>query len=199
MIGFAEIAKTISEVVKSSFHIPKFAENIKPKYIKDSKEADQKLSINESISLNEEQKNQIKEETGWPDGIVDYIKSWEQYEVYKEANLHESEVNGRTCLIKDIDFDYIDEKTGLTNKERMEKGLSPIDSKTGEKIELHHMGQSFDSPFAELTENSEHGGKNHSKLHDNNISSWRRDPELKNQYQNRDKPNHWKNRANKGE
>lgn len=199
MIGFTDGLKDISEINKTSMDIPKFAENIKPEYINNHKDADQKLGVNETTGLSEEEKNKIKEEQGWSEEIINCIESWEQYEIYRDSNLHEAEVNGRKCLIKDIDFDYIDEKTGLTNKERMEKGLSPIDSKTGEKIELHHMGQSFDSSFAELTENSEHGGKNHAKLHKNNIASWRRDPELKNRYQNHDKPNHWKNRVNEGE
>ena len=76
----------------------------------------------------------------------------------------------------------------------MAEGKSPIDSKTGEKIELHHMGQNFDGPFAELCENSEHGDGNHKTLHTSNEGSWRNDPEQKNQYQ-REKAQHWKTRA----
>ncbi|MCC8096979.1 MAG: HNH/ENDO VII family nuclease, partial [Eubacterium sp.] len=116
----------------------------------------------EKGNLTSEQKSLIKDETGWSDNIVDHIDTEKQYDdVYKNADLHEGEINGRDCLLKDIDLDYVDEKTGLTNRERMQKGRSPYDSKTGEKIELHHMGQDFDSPFAELTENSEHGDGNH--------------------------------------
>ena len=166
---------------------------------KDSSQDIERESQEEKKGLSEEQKNQIREEKGWSDEIIGHIESWEQYEVYRDADLHEAEVNGRKCLVKNIDLDYIDEKTGLTNRELMEKGRSPIDSKTGEKIELHHMGQSFDSPFAELTENSEHGGKNDCILHDKDVVSWRREPELKNQYQNHDRPNHWKNRISEGE
>lgn len=221
MMNFTEVSKAISEVSKKSMDMPKFGEGVSPKSIKDFNEADKKLSIDKEISnniseeknltnkdikeykeeiknLSENEQNYIREETGWSDEIINHIESWEQYEVYKGADLHEVNVNGRLCLVKDIDLNYVDEKTGLTNQERMERGLSPIDSKTGEKIELHHMGQSFDSPFAELNANSEHGGKNHSILHDNSVESWRRDPELKNQYQNHDKPDHWKNRLNEG-
>ena len=88
----------------------------------------------------------------------------------------------------------IDEKTGMTNKELMEKGRSPIDSKTGEKIELHHMGQDYDSPFAELDENSEHGDGNHKVLHPKTDNSWRNDKDLKNRYQT-DRKKHWKQRS----
>lgn len=145
-------------------------------------------------SLTEEEKARIKEETGWSDEIIDAIESMEQYEVYKNADLHEAEVNGRKCLLKDIDLDYVDPKTGKTNKELMAEGKSPIDSKTGEKIELHHMGQNFDGPFAELTENSEHGDGKHKILHTSHEGSWRNDSEMKNQYQ-REKAQHWKTRA----
>lgn len=144
--------------------------------------------------LTEEEKALIKEETGWSDEIIDAIESMDQYEIYKNADLHEAEVNGRKCLLKDIDLDYVDPDTGLTNRELMEKGRSPIDSKTGEKIELHHMGQDFDGPFAELTENSEHGDGNHKTLHGKMEDSWRNNPEQKNQYQT-EKRNHWKTRA----
>lgn len=144
--------------------------------------------------LTEEEKERIKEETGWSDEIIDAIENMDQYEIYKNADLHEAEVNGRKCLLKDIDLDYVDPDTGMTNRELMEKGRSPIDAKTGEKIELHHMGQDFDGPFAELTENSEHGDGNHKTLHGKMEDSWRNNPEQKNQYQT-EKRNHWKTRA----
>ena len=146
------------------------------------------------VGLTEDQKLQIKEETGWSDEIIDAIESMEQYEIYKNADLHEAEINGRKCLLKDIDLDYVDPDTGMTNRELMEKGRSPIDAKTGEKIELHHMGQNFDGPFVELAENSEHGDGNHKVLHGKMEDSWRNNPEQKNQYQT-EKRNHWKSRA----
>lgn len=145
----------------------------------------------EKTGLTEEQKALIIKETGWPAEITDCIESMEQYEIYKEAGLEAVEIDGRPCLVKDIDMDYIDTKTGLTNRELMKKGRSPIDAKTGEKIELHHMGQGFDSPFAELCENSEHGDGKDIILHDKKIESWRQDAEQKNQYNNVQRPNHW--------
>lgn len=144
--------------------------------------------------LTDEEKQKIKEETGWSDEIIDHIESMDQYEIYKNAGLHEEEINGRKCLVKDIDMDYVDPKTGMTNRERMEHGLSPIDSKTGEKIELHHMGQKHDGPFAELCENSEHGDGKYSTLHTSTEESWRNDPEKNKEYNNQRKE-HWKQRA----
>ena len=183
---------------------------VKKQYFSDSKvksgesddsEQDAQSEVLEGESsekiLTEEEKLKIKEETGWSDEIVDHIESMEQYEIYKIAGLHETEINGRKCLIKYIDMDYVDPKTGMTNRERLAhkpRPLSPIDSKTGEKIELHHMGQDFNGPFAELCENSEHGDGNHSVLHDVNSESWRRDPEKKKEYQNQ-KDAHWSART----
>ena len=136
-------------------------------------------------------------ESKWSEDINSRIDNKEQFEIYKNADLHEAEINGRKCLVKDIDFDYVDEKTGKTNRELMAKGRSPIDSKTGERIELHHMGQSFDSPFAELDENSEHGDGNQKTLHPKTEDSWRNDKELVNQY-NKEKAEHWKTRSKEG-
>ena len=149
----------------------------------------------EKVGQKKKKKSKIIEETGWSSKIVDCIESMEQYEIYKNAGLHETEIDGRKCLVKDIDMDYVDPKTGLTNRELMEKGRAPIDAKTGEPIELHHMGQDFNSPFAELCANSEHGNGKDAILHDKKIESWRQDPEKKNQYNNVQRPNHWKARA----
>ena len=77
----------------------------------------------------------------------------------------------------------------------MAKGRAPIDVNTGEKIELHHMGQEYSAPFAELCENSEHGDGKHRILHPKMENSWRNDPELDKKYSNVDKPNHWRERS----
>ena len=141
------------------------------------------------------EREQMHKETGWSYSVIDAIDTPEQYQVYKDADLHEAIVNGRICLVKTIDFDYVDPKTGKTNRELMAMGRAPIDSKTGEKIELHHIGQKFDAPFAELAENSEHGDGKDAILHDKTAESWRRDPEKNKQYSNVERPNHWKERA----
>lgn len=162
--------------------------------IANATEGGEGLSV-EKIGLTEDEKAEIIKETGWSDEIVNCIESIDQYEVYRNAGLHEAEIDGRKCLIKDIDMDYVDPKTGLTNRELMEKGRAPIDAKTGELIELHHMGQDFNSPFAELCSNSEHGDGKDAILHDKKVESWRQDPEKKNQYNNVQRPNHWRARA----
>lgn len=150
------------------------------------------ITIQEGLTNKERQ--EIQKECGWKKEIVEGIESKRQLEIYKKADLHEEMVNTRECLVKNIDINYIDPKTDMTNLQRMQRGLSPIDAKTGEKIELHHMGQSFHSPFAELTENSEHGDGNHSILHTKHEDSWRNDPEKVKEYQIQKKA-HWIERA----
>lgn len=150
---------------------------------------------NQKEGLTQQEKEKIKKETGWSDEIINHIENMDQYEIYKNANLHEAEINGKKCLVKNIDMDYVDPKTGLTNRELMQKGRSPIDSKTGEKIELHHMGQDKDGPFAELCENSEHGDGNHSILHPKTDGSWRNEDGANANYDKVERPNHWKARA----
>jgi len=153
-----------------------------------------KLDLN---SLTLEEKSLIFQETGWSDEIIDCIRSREEYEIYKNADLIEVKVNDRSCLIKkDFDSEYISyDRNGnpKTNRELMAEGKSPYDYKTGEKLELHHMGQKHDSPLVELCEKSEHGD-NHGILHDNKSESWRQDDKLKNHYNNVERPQHWKNR-----
>lgn len=148
----------------------------------------------EQLGLTDEEKARIKEETGWSDEIIDHIDSMEQYEIYKNANLEEREVNGRPCLCKKVDMDYVDPKTGKTNRQLMAEGKSPRDAKTGEKIELHHMGQDFNGPFVELCENTEHGDGNHGTLHPKSEGSWRNDPEKKSEY-NQQRQSHWEARS----
>jgi len=115
--------------------------------------------------LTDEQKQRIKEETGWSDEIIDAIGSWQEYEIYKNAGLVEAEIGGKKCLIRnDIDWNQLDEK-GKTNAQRVKEGKAPLD-KNGEQIQLHHIGQRADSPLAELTFDEHRRGGNDSILHD---------------------------------
>lgn len=155
------------------------------------------IEKNDTSHLSEDERRDFEEETGWSRDIVDKIDTVEQADIYKKAKLTEDEINDRKCLVKDIDLDYTDPKTGKTNRELMALGRPPFDSTTGERIELHHMGQEYESPFAELCENCEHGDGNDTILHEKNIYSWRQDDKLKNRYNNVDRPKHWTERLKK--
>ena len=68
----------------------------------------------ECTPLTSRDRSQLKEETEWSDDVIEHIETKEQADIYKNANLTETEVNGRKCLVKDIDMDYVDPKTKLT-------------------------------------------------------------------------------------
>lgn len=151
-----------------------------------------------SEGLTDEEKEKIKKETGWSDEIIDNIKNMKQYEILKNAGLIQVEINGRKCLIKEnIDLDYTDED-GVSNRDRIARGLAPLDSKTGKPLELHHLGQKADSPLVELTEEEhrtgeyEDGKKNQSLWHDNTVET-----EVHGEGNNWDQERkaHWKARA----
>jgi hypothetical protein len=145
--------------------------------------------VTEKGELTEDQKDRIKEaHPDWSPEIIEAISSWEEYEIYNNAGLKYAEINGKPCLIRDIDMTQKDEY-GRTNKERMEQGLAPLD-KNGNPIELHHIGQKPDSPLAEL-EREEHRGKgNDSVLHDKT-----KETEIDRAAFQKEKNEHWETRA----
>ena len=139
--------------------------------------AEKEVSEDKVEGLTADEKAKIKEETGWSDEIIENIQNIKQYEVLKNAGLIEVEINGRKCLIKDnIDLDYTDED-GVSNRDRIARGLAPLDSETGKPIELHHLGQKADSPLVELTEEGhrtgeyEDGKKNQSLWNDRSVET----------------------------
>lgn len=103
---------------------------------------------------------EIQRDSKYPLDVIKQMKSMEEYQVYKEAGLTTKMVNGRTALVQDIDLDYVSELGGknVTNLQRMERGLAPIDPATGKAYQLHHIGQKADGTLAVLKE-AEHQGK----------------------------------------
>ena len=141
------------------------------------------------LGLTDEEKAKLQDETGWSDKIVDAINSLEEAGVYEQADLQETKIGDKVCLIrKDIDMDQRDE-FGRTNKERMENGQPPL-TRNGETVELHHIGQKQDSPLAELTTQEHHGKGNDTVLHDKQKDSEINRPEFA-----KEREKHWENRA----
>lgn len=141
--------------------------------------------------LIEGEKKQIQKETGWSNEIIDNIKTKEEAKIYKIADLKETKVGDKTCLIRsDYSIDeVVDEMTGETNLDRMKKGKAPLD-RDGKPIELHHIGQRNDSPLAELTGKEHRSGGNDTILHDKTKESEINRTEFK-----KEKEEHWKARA----
>lgn len=143
----------------------------------------------EKEELNNEQKEEFRESTGWSDEIWDAVGSLNEAEIYMEGGLKETEINGRKCLIRDdIDLDWEDED-GITNRDRMERGRPPI-TKDGEEVELHHIGQKQTSPLAELTMEQHRGGGNDTILHDKT-----KETEIDRNEFGKERREHWKDRV----
>lgn len=155
----------------------------------------------DSRELTLEDKVLLKDETGWSDSIIDSIKTPEEAEVYKKANL--KDVNGnleRTDIDWDMKIpqDKIDRMRSLygdevadrwsnkTNRDLIKEGKAPY-GPDGERINLHHIGQKPDSPLAELT-NTEHKS-NDGILHDKTKTS-----EIERPVFRQEREEYWKNR-----
>jgi len=173
------VTKSIEVAEKTKDVVVEKLENIKsmsPEQLREQMEKNLSEAASETSSetdegtdakegLTDEQKQRIKEETGWSDEIIDAIGSWEEYTIYKNANLVEAEIGGKKCLIRnDIDWNQVDEK-GKTNSQRVKEGKAPLD-RNGEQIQLHHIGQRADSPLAELTFDEHRRDGNDTILHD---------------------------------
>lgn len=119
------------------------------------------------LTMNEAAK--IQKESGLPLSFIKNFHSMNEYNVYKNAGLQLTKVNGKLAYTQKIDWDFIgDVADGRTNAQRVIDGLAPLDS-TGSPYELHHIGQKADSPLAILTKAEHHG--NDAILHDKNIIS----------------------------
>lgn len=139
--------------------------------------------------LSKTTKLELKKDTNWSNSIIDNIRSSDEADIYKKANLECKNINGKDCLVRqDIDITRKDE-FGRTNLERMQKGLAPLD-KNGCPIDLHHIGQKSDSPLAELTIEEHRYGNNDLTLHDKTKES-----EIDRSKFRIEKENHWKSRA----
>lgn len=168
-------------------------ENKYNQYIKEGREPESLEKVNEDgfHELSKEKKQEICRETGWSEDTVDMMKSKEEAEIYKNADLKEEEIDGKKCLIRsDIDMKQRDE-FGRTNKERMENGNPPL-TENGETVELHHIGQKQNSPLAELAIQEHRGKGNDTILHDKQKES-----EIERNEFAKERKQHWESRSEK--
>lgn len=105
----------------------------------------------------------IMQKEGYPLDVIKEFSSMDQFNVCKQAGLKPEMINGKTALLRKIDLTQVDEH-GLTNLERINKGLSPLDP-NGIAYELHHVGQNVDSTLAILTEQEHRLGDMYSIWH----------------------------------
>ena len=107
----------------------------------------------------------IQKESKLPLNMIKNFQSMDQYNVIKDAGMTTQMVDGKLALVRSIDTNYVDEM-GISNLERMQQGLAPIDPETGLAYELHHMGQTQDATLAILTQAEHRGAGNHAIWHD---------------------------------
>ena len=123
----------------------------------------------------QERAKSIEQVSPYSHKINVFIRSNKELQIYKQLKLKESTIT-RPTLILDIDPYYCD-SSGISNIEKMISGKAPIDSVTGNIIDLHHIGQKYNSPFAELPHSIHEFGGNYSILHIT-TTSWRNNKEF---------------------
>ena len=116
-----------------------------------------------------------------------------EYEGTVKVNGEVRDVSRKVYQRNDIDFEYFDETTGLTNLERMQAGKPPIGT-DGNAIQLHHILQKEAGPMVEIREitHQEYYSQLHGLIEDG--ASFRNNPILNKQYNNF-RRSYWKWRA----
>lgn len=116
-----------------------------------------------------------------------------QYEGTVKVNGEIRDVSRRVYQRNDIDFEYVNPKTGISNLDRMREGKAPIGN-DGKPVQLHHVLQKESGPMVEIRETT-HEEYNRT-LHGLGVSgaSFRRDSVLDRQYANF-RRQYWKWRA----
>lgn len=115
----------------------------------------------------------VQKESKWPAEVIAKLKSFDEYDLYKNAGLRSTKLNGKAVLSRDIDFKAKFEKADgsfETNLDRMLDGRAPLDP-TGKSYELHHVNQENDGVLAILTRKEHRGKGNYGTLHESGKSS----------------------------
>lgn len=179
-----DVAKTWAECAITSFVLRSVFEGGKS-----SSKADGKNKVMSTSKGRVESERSITCEGG--SGSVIYTSV--EYEGTVKVNGEVRDVSRKVYQRNDIDFEYFDETTGLTNLERMQAGKPPIGT-DGNAIQLHHILQKEAGPMVEIREitHQEYYSQLHGLIEDG--ASFRNDPILNKQYNNF-RRSYWKWRA----
>ena len=140
------------------------------------------------------QLEQIQKVSSYSKDINNAFAGYEEYEFLSSLNLKEAVVT-RKALVKEIDFNLYITCKQKTNFELMSEGSSPyLTDNEDDIIVIHHIGQAFNAPFAELTATEHLQYGNNKKLHNTKLESWRNDPDKLRQFQTQ-RIAYWKQRA----
>ncbi len=142
----------------------------------------------------ESQHNLIREESPFSNDVNGAFSGYEEFRILRDIGLKEAIVT-RKALIRDIDFNLFISCKQKTNYELMREGYAPyLSDDENMCIVIHHIGQGYDAPFAELTTLEHSSFGNNRILHDKRSDSWRNDTDKLNAF-NSEKALYWKKRA----
>lgn len=141
-------------------------------------------------------RSQIMMNSPYSQELTPYIRNLQELDFYLKSQLKEAFIT-RPCLVAAISFDTVYTKTGETNDSRMMDGRPPCAEDGVTLYHLHHIGQTFGSPFAELPESAHNAPGIDRILHNKKAESWRKDPALVSQFA-RQKELYWMERRKLG-
>lgn len=123
------------------------------------------------------QKEQIQQHSPYSAEINNAFAGYNEFYHLVSLGLDEAIVT-RRALIRNIDLDLYVTAKQCTNRELLKKGQPPfLEDDADSCLVLHHIGQNYNAPFAELTP-AEHASFGSNKLlHNTKMESWRRNPE----------------------
>ncbi len=127
------------------------------------------------------QKEKLVQISPYSSDITSFIRTSDELKLYVSLQLRESYLT-RPALVADIDPELWIESEKATNLELMTKGRAPyaFDAPEG-RIDLHHIGQDYSGPFAELT--LEQHEQRSRLLHSSGEPSWRNQKKLERAFQ----------------
>lgn len=84
------------------------------------------------------------------EAVAPYIRTFDELDYYTSKSYHEIVINGKPCLVVDVNPDFISTATGQSNRELMAAGQAPVfPSRDRQEFEfhLHHVGQTSKGNF----------------------------------------------------
>ena len=142
----------------------------------------------------EQQRKHIDLESPYSPEINRSFSGYDEFSYLRSLGLKEAFVT-RRALIKEIDPNLYITKKKRTNLQLMRQGQAPyVSDDENSYIVIHHIGQAYDAPFAELTaaEHAQFG--NNKRLHNSTGNSWRNDSNKERAFM-AERSAYWKKRA----
>lgn len=130
----------------------------------------------------------IRQKSPFSSRINEYIRSGKELDLYLNMGHREFFIS-RPALIFDI-APFFSAPGKENNLDRMLSGKPPYDAQTGSVIDLHHIGQQYEAPFAELPHIVHDAAGINSMLHPSRRPSWRQDPKLVSEH-NKEVAQYW--------